>query len=313
MSGVDPVRNPPPRGPGRDASAASRGGARGVWCATARRGARTAPWLTALGAALLVLSTVAAPANAQVVQGRVTDASNGDGIGAAAVELFREDGERVAIAFTDGGGRFQVRLPGGEAAVVLEAGAVGYLPAAYGPVSVPDGGALELPDLSLQPNPFVLDSLQVEGRRPRLTPGREWVRRHQLLGQGTFLAGAVLRALDPPSLTQHVAEESGLWVRHNTNYREFRATADHDPLASGANIVNRFMQPFVSNPQCIHGGIVTLVNRWPLWRTGILSLDDIPLERIAAIEIYYDEREVPPGYAWDSECGLVNVWTWDSW
>jgi hypothetical protein len=57
---------------------------------------------------------------------------------------------------------------------------------------------------------------------------------------------------------------------------------------------------------------------------GYPSLDDIPLERIAAIEVYPDMRDVPPGWLQyipasgtgsngAHPCGMINVWTWDSW
>ncbi len=58
-----------------------------------------------------------------------------------------------------------------------------------------------------------------------------------------------------------------------------------------------------------------LVNRWPLERTNYRSIDEIPAESIAAIEIYESERDRPPGYYFEGkhECGLIQVWLWNSW
>jgi hypothetical protein len=69
-----------------------------------------------------------------------------------------------------------------------------------------------------------------------------------------------------------------------------------------------------------------MVNRWPLNRPGgpgeppigFRSLDDIPLESIAGIEIFNDYNDVPELFASDAIddmyfCGFVNVWTTNSW
>jgi len=51
---------------------------------------------------------------------------------------------------------------------------------------------------------------------------------------------------------------------------------------------------------------------------GFPSLDAIPLEWIAAIEVYENMRDVPPGrlqfaFSGAHSCAIINVWTWDSW
>jgi hypothetical protein len=51
---------------------------------------------------------------------------------------------------------------------------------------------------------------------------------------------------------------------------------------------------------------------------GFPSLDHVPLEWIAAIEVYESMRDVPPGRLQLGTqgfhaCAVVNVWTWNSW
>jgi hypothetical protein len=267
------------------------------------------------------------PLHGQTLEGRIVDAETGDGVGGAFVELLTEDDQSVSAAFTDRGGRFRLDIGAATAAshegdFFLMAGALGYGRGLWELSTLDFDGNNPLGDLAIEPVPIQLAPLEVEARRSRLTPGREWVRQRQLLGRGTFYSGAVLAALEPPSLTAHLAQQVGL-----------RDRWDERGVAS-----------LVSDTSCM----LVFVNEWPLnaaspagisrprvgvpinqaaaigsrvesQNMGFPSLDDIPLEWIAAVEVYHEMRDVPPGRLQRTmggrfhACAVVNLWTWDSW
>lgn len=246
--------------------------------------------------AILVLAAGLARAGvleAQTVTGRVVSADTEQPIPAAFVQVFDEGDERLATALSDAEGRFRAEVPAGAIPVRILVDAFGFeraaaaLPAATGALPI------ELEDILLRPSPLLLDGIRVDVDRPRITPGREFVRRHQLLGKGTFLAGAVITADAPNSLAMYVADRTPLWTTWD---------------ARG--------QPTLYNPR---GGITrcmsVMVNRWPLERTGYQSIDEIPLDAIAAIEIHERDRDLPPAYYFDDpkRCGIVQVWLWNGW
>jgi hypothetical protein len=261
--------------------------------------------LLALAAVLLL--TRADVLAAQVITGRVVDAETGDGLPAALIEVFDSTEARVGVALAERDGDFRVELERAGGPFRLEAGSLTHPRGSIDLLMVADDEILALAQIRLEAAPIPLDPILVEGLRSRLTPGGEWVRRHQLLGKGTFLPGAVVEAHGPASLGGYLANASGLWVRY-------------DERGS----------PTLRNPESttMSDCVITLVNRWPLNRPGIdggpplgfRSLDAIPLDWIAGIEIYNDYRDVPQGYWWDAappdsteQCGLVNIWLWNSW
>jgi hypothetical protein len=158
-------------------------------------------------------------------------------------------------------------------------------------VAVRAGETLPVPDILLAPDPASIEGVTVSRERSRVTRGSEWVRQRQMTGAGSFFAGAVIEMGHRGSLGLYLASETGLWPR------------------SGVRGVQS-----LRNPRGFYGCIVPMLNQWPLARTGYRSLDEIPVERIAAVEVYDNYRDVPPilqstaGF-----CGVVNVWTWESW
>jgi hypothetical protein len=208
------------------------------------------------------------------------------------VRLSELGGTPVGSSSTDPDGRFRITAEDG--------GVYGLLVETlfHGPVTVDSlrvgrGEELALGDIELEPIPLALDELTVQVERRRLTPGREWVRRNQSHGKGTFLPGAVVALQAGASVASYVADQTRLWVRFDERGRP------------------ALINPAGSLSRCVN----VLVNRWRLERTGFLSLDEIPRSDIAAIEIYENERDLPPGYYFDGTpgCGVINVWLWNSW
>lgn len=234
------------------------------------------------------------PEGEQALTGRVVEAGSGNGIEGAIIEVFDEEGERVAVALTGEGSRFRVPVvrPGGP--FVLEVFAMNHHRGRVDSIHVRLDEIVELDEIVLEIAPIDIDSLRVEVQG-KLT-GRERVRRRQALGKGTFFAGAALREKVPYYLSSYLAEKTGLMVRFGARSRSVSLV----------------------NPRSIRRCMTVHVNDWPIGRTGFRSLDEIPLDMIAAVEVYDTWDDTPEDARmmrntdW-SGCGLVNVWLWNSW
>jgi len=262
--------------------------------------------LRTLGASCL-LGLAAVPiaahdANGQSIRGRVVDAESGAGITQVAV-IAAEGNTLLETALSNEEGEFEIRL-NRAGTVTLRATRQGYRARAIESIVVSAGESVVLPDLPLERAPIILEEVRAEAPQGRLTPGREWIRRRQLLGKGTFLSGSMLMELQPPSLTRFVADETNLWVEY-----DIRGV------------------PRLKNPFAMNSCMAVYLNQWPLNREagqgrfrevlGWPSMDEIPLENIAAVEIYNDLRDLPPGLLFayggrPQSCGVINIWTWDA-
>jgi hypothetical protein len=244
-------------------------------------------------AALIAVSGATGAAHAQVLEGRVVSVDTLSVIRGAFVQVYAADSVRVGAAMTDAEGRYEIQLqrPGGP--FIVRVDAYGFHRDSLSVAKVRADERLTLEDFVLDPAPIVMDQVSVEVQQSRRTPGREWVRRNQLHGTGTFLAGITIATDAPHSLGDYIADRTRLWVRYDARGRP--------------TLVN----PAGSMSRCVE----VMVNRWPLSRTGFMSIDDIPHEDIAAIEIYEHDRDRPPGYSFEGRqgCGLIQVWLWNSW
>lgn len=245
----------------------------------------------------LLLAAGATPIEGQRLEGRVVDATTGSPIVQATIALMLDD-RTITGSLTDEDGRYTI-APRDVGSYLVRVSGQGYSPLVIEDVMISRGEARVL-DHRLEPKPIALDGIVVEAEAGRLT-GQEKVRRRQLLGQGHFLAGREIMVLRPRSLSQYLAEEADLQVRYN-----------------------RWGHPYLWSPVGPHHCVVLQVNHWPLSTQGFNSLDDIPFDWIAGIEIYNTVGDVPPEAALveyttrprlypGEQCGLVNVWFWKSW
>ncbi len=273
----------------------------------------------------VALSVLAAHLSAQPIEGRVMDVQTNRSIAGAIVEVFVESGERVGAVLSNNAGRFRITTNNLRGPFIIEVSAMGY---GRGTWTVRQPTGRDAPrELALVPVPVDLDPLVVTSASGR-TPGREWVRRRQVLGAGHYLPGAVLAEINPRSTTEFIADRLGYLVRYSERG-----------------------EPVLYNPQSC---MVFLLNEWPLnqaytdenGRTEVLgprTLDEIDLERIAAVEVFDNIADIPPGWLVNVAtefrdvtefvvlgdgtgvirrdpidqgirgCGLVNIWTWESW
>jgi hypothetical protein len=229
-------------------------------------------------------------AHGQTITGRILDAVNERPVPGAVVEVTDDDGDRLGVAQANAQGEFVVELSRAGGPLVVRAGAMFYRLGSQADVIVRAGETLAVADIHLTPAPASLDGVMAETDRPRITRGAEWVRQRQMSGNGAFFAGSVIEMSHRGSLGLYLASETGLWPR---------------PTYYGVGL---------RNPRGFYGCMVPMLNQWPLYRTGYRSLDEIPVQAIAAVEVYDNYRDVP----WimqgvSGNCGVVNVWTWNSW
>lgn len=280
-------------------------------------------WSLLEGIALLagmVLLAGPHPLQAQAVTGRVVDARNGAEIERAVISAFDVDDERVGGAVSGEGGRFLVTLdPGGPYRFTVEA--LSYDSATVSSIHVEAFRTDDVGEIRLVPAPLALDTLLGEGtRRPR---GRDRVQRRQMLGTGTFLAGAIIEHDNPQSLTHYLGDAAGLPVRYIGVSGHRARAADFTRSRTPSVLQNRIPRaitstPRLSSPRAPRNCMTITINHWPIQSSGHRSLDDIPLSSIAAVEIYETPREVPEeaifgiDHHWQG-CGVLNVWLRGSW
>jgi hypothetical protein len=252
-----------------------------------RRGRCGAPQIIAC--LLLVLAPSAL--QAQAISGRFVDATTQDGIASVRVEVRRADGILIGAAASDGQGVFRVELREGGGPLRLEFDHIAYDGPGLDSLFVGADEILALPAVLLEPSPILLDSLIARApSAPWVTLGEEWIRRNQILGRGTFLAGAIIEIVKPASLTEHIAASAGLSV-----------------ITTPGGYKSLWYPQSRNGRNCIE----VMLNRWPL----LYPIDYIPLAGVAAVEIYRDAADVPQAYAWDHNptCGVVNIWLRNSW
>jgi hypothetical protein len=250
-----------------------------------------------LAAALLLVALLPSAALAQSVLGRVIDGVTGTPVPQAVVAL-QADGRTVGGTLADTAGYFSIVLPGADRYTLRITGR-GYEAFLLEGVQLSGPGAIDISQVALRPLPFAMDEILVEVRRGALPPkGQDRVLTRQLLGQGTFIPGAMIAVENPVSLTAYLAEKADLWVKHD-----------------------QYGRPYLWSPVGPHHCLTVQVNQWPLEVTFYRSLEEIRYGRIAAVEIYNTPADLPPEPQIlddtqddrQGRCGLVNIWTWNAW
>ena len=250
---------------------------------------------TLVALAMIGPLALAAPLSAQALSGRVVEAGAARPIERALVQVFRIDVRPLATAVSDAAGRFQLALPRDGGVFRLTVTTLFHDTVTVDSLRIAPGEDRALGDITLEIAPIPLDEIAVDVRRSSESlKGRDWIRRNQQLGKGTFISGAVADHAAGRSLGAYIATQTKLWERYDMRGQ-----------------VTSFVNPGGAVSRCVQ----VLVNRWKIERTNYTSVDQIPREDIAAIEVYQNERDLPPGYWFDGRpgCGIVNIWLWNSW
>lgn len=115
---------------------------------------------------VLLGAWVPSTANAQVIEGRVSDAVNGDAVGLSAVIVLDAERSPVEMTAADVDGRYTVTVPGpGEYYLVVER--LGYFEN-ESPLLAIEGEGPFRADFEMRPEPFRLDPLEVTVRNEEL-------------------------------------------------------------------------------------------------------------------------------------------------
>lgn len=129
------------------------------------------PDATALATMCACLLCAAAPADAQLLRGRVLDALNGGPVTMAAVHLLDRERSHVALAMADSLGRYHIEVPdSGE--YILVAQRFGYFDLESPLFAVSGTRSYDL-DLELRPEPVGLGAINVTVRNEQVV---DWLR-----------------------------------------------------------------------------------------------------------------------------------------
>ncbi|HEU0013739.1 MAG TPA: carboxypeptidase regulatory-like domain-containing protein [Longimicrobium sp.] len=239
--------------------------------------------LRALLVAPLLLS-LAAPAAAQTLRGRLLDAATDDPIPAGRVALMTDASTAVRWTLSDEQGWFELEAPrAGE--YLVYAARVGFDEQVAGPLGL-QGAEPTVVAFRLQRAATRLDPVTVEAQpyyRPLSSTG---FYQRQRLGFGHFISPEELERLEARDLREILRMVPGISVDDGAMVDKTRAR--------GRGSVNRL---------CVAPALI--VNGLRMFDG---SLEDFPRDHILAIEVYRGPSDVPAQYAGDGFCGVILVW-----
>jgi hypothetical protein len=242
----------------------------------------------------------AAPANAQVLYGRVTDAADGAHVAAALISALDPSGTTVASTISGTDGRFDLQLPAAGAFRVYVT-RIGFRTGISPMVTVGEGERIGV-DLALRAGAVELEAVQAQTRATppfrdarargffdRMDRGMgHYMTREQIVARGAGHASELLRSM--PGVRFHGGIQStGLWV------------GGHGPR--------------------VRGGVSALLGCAPtLYIDGFLRvlrpeerLDDVvDVRQIWGIEVYRFGSDIPselPRQDMIGNCGAIVIWT----
>lgn len=238
-------------------------------------------------AALAMCLTASGSLSAQVVRGRILEASEHRSIPVAAVSLLTREAVEVSSTQTDEDGSFHLASPtaGG---FYLYVEALGFQPTLEGSLNLTEGDTVEI-DVVLIPSPLPMDPIVVEAEtQPRRLRMAGFFERKQA-GFGAFIEREEIERRDPRFLSDLFRARPGFRLVYG---------------AGGAELVSRRTSTFAA------GGCKPLIylDGLPMVRGAIDDLVHPSL--VEAIEAYSGISQLPAQYSGaESACGVVLVWT----
>jgi hypothetical protein len=263
--------------------------------------------------------SLAGPAAAQTLEGRVVDARTGQAVPQASVTVLGRTGRAVERARSDDAGNFAIRLEG-SGTYRLRAERLGYRASVSDTVSVANREAVEV-TLRVSPEELALEALTVTRRRepPRLRAldvqgfyAREaagfgkFMRREDFADRGT--TDMVHLLTREPSLNSYV-DGRGKWQvffnRSNASPYERSGFGIPRDQRTG-NLVRgnsrRANQP--CQPRIYLDGT-------PMMLSSEVTINEvISPEQVEAVEFYRGPSETPSRFAYgDTSCGVIVIWS----
>ncbi len=262
------------------------GGGRKPW-----NGVAVVASVCVLLAFLLVTGSVQAQ---HVLRGYVVDTTGAD---LAGVEIVLTGTGHSAT--TDSKGRYTVTgIPPGRFEVVFRR--LGYAPLAMFRSFMGDTGTAVV-DVELASEVVVLPEVETRGRGPAEVPLklREWARRRQFNVVGKFWDDSLLRTKEYqrlPELLQGIGA-----------VRIIRAAGGRFLASARGSYPKKPLDPRV--PAACYVEVLLDGARLSSVYTPA-NLDDIPIQQIAAMELYRSISELPIEFQWPgSACGVLAIWT----
>jgi Carboxypeptidase regulatory-like domain len=251
------------------------------------------PLLLAAGFALALFT--AAPAAAQAVHGRVTDASDGTPVSAATIEALDAAGAVVASAMSGADGRYELPLPAG-GSYALQVSRVGYRTGRTPPVPVGDDDRIGF-ELRITAAALTLDAVQVEAEAQDIPAD---LRDPRARGFYKRMQGGIGRYLSPDRVERMTFPLASSMLRSVPGVT-FREGSTRTGLWMGGPRTGCSPTLYVDGRHIIQGVRVDeVVGAEDIWAVEVYRYDfEIPADL---------PREVPPG-AWDRGCGAVLIWT----
>jgi hypothetical protein len=160
---------------------------------------------SALAALLLGAATLAAPADAQVVRGSISDVATDRALEGVLLTLVGPDGAPVQTTRTDSAGLYRFAV-GREGSFRVRAEHVGYRPATSAPLRLDAGRVLTL-DMRLPPQIVYLDTVQgrAQPSRRRAVLLSDFYRRADQGAFGTFITYAEIDRWRPLRVSDMLA------------------------------------------------------------------------------------------------------------
>jgi hypothetical protein len=245
--------------------------------------------------------TAAAPAGAQVLYGRVTDAADGARVAAALISVVDEAGNPVANTISGTDGSYDLPLPAG-GSVRVYVSRIGFRTGISPEVVVGEGERIGV-DLALRPDAVQMEALQAQAR---ITPA---FRDRRALGFYDRMDDGMGRYLTREQIVARGAHTTSELLRDIPGIH-FAGGARSTNLWMGGNVLRR---PGTGSL----GGCTPFVYiDGFLQKLGHRPLDDfVEPSEIWGIEVYRYAYEIPselPRQAMLGNCGAIVIWTLDS-
>lgn len=226
--------------------------------------------------------------SAQVVRGRLISAEMEMPLSFGTIELLNTRLEVVASAFADALGRFEVSAPG-PGSYALRGGHMNAEPLISAGVTLTLDQVVDV-ELALPLRPFELDPLLVSVRPERRFLVRNGFYERSRSALGTFITPELMERWRPFFPTDMLRRIPGVRLTPDPRWpTRFSITFSRAGL-------------FMNNcqPKIFLDGVMMYG----------LYINDLPVEDIAAMEVYKSGLQTPPQYAsGGSACGAIVIWT----
>jgi hypothetical protein len=239
-----------------------------------------------------LFGSIARPAKAQTIVGRLLDAQNDRPIMLGYVTLLTEGGDRVTWVLADEEGYFRLTAPE-PGSYMIYGESLGYRSSVEGPFLL--GEDQNIPaEFRLDPMPIVLDSLRVvaESKRPSLVLTGFYEREEQ--GLGHFVGpDEILEKFEARYITDFLWGVPGVRLMPRNNL----AGTGYVPMMRSAATLRGYCLPEVyldGIPQPEASELDDFLTPW----------------NIEGIEVYRGASEVPPRFtSAGSSCGAILLWS----